>query len=205
MREALADVDARMDDLRVERDRLVASIDEVEGRPPSHEDAGMPMSSHANEREPLLPVTSPRVENALVGIMRDVGFSEAQIATRFPDRPEPAMPDEGGYDPADDVEFRTHVQAYSNRLPDGHGLPRIDLLRTPEDDGGRSPPRRPTEPGETPVAVVTLSPDGRLVVSAPGTPPTRIVALRAKRACAAAQRVAELVEDALQARDRQER
>ncbi len=52
------------------------------------------------------------------------------------------------------------------------------------------------------LAVVTLDSDGRLVVSAPGTPPHRIVALREKRAHAAAHRVAELVEEALQARDR---
>ncbi len=50
--------------------------------------------------------------------------------------------------------------------------------------------------------MVRLRADGALVVSAPGTPSTRIVALRPKRARAAAQRVAELVEDALQARDR---
>ena len=93
MRQALADVDARMEDLRADRGRLAASIAEVEGQPPGQEEA---------------------------------------------------------------------------------------LL-----------------------AVVTLAADGRLVVSAPGAPPTRIVALRGKLAGAAAQRVAELVEEALQARDRE--
>lgn len=52
------------------------------------------------------------------------------------------------------------------------------------------------------VATVRLRADGGLVVSAPGAPPTRIVAVRAKRARAAAQRVAEIVEEALQARER---
>ncbi|KMO44205.1 hypothetical protein VQ03_04575 [Methylobacterium tarhaniae] len=55
------------------------------------------------------------------------------------------------------------------------------------------------------VATVTLSADGRLVVSAPGTPAHRIVALRGKLAGATAQRVAEIVEKSLQTRDRQER
>ncbi|AWN36588.1 MULTISPECIES: hypothetical protein [Methylobacterium] len=49
---------------------------------------------------------------------------------------------------------------------------------------------------------VRLHADGELVVSSPGTPPHRIVAIRAKQACAAGQRVAELVEEALQARER---
>jgi hypothetical protein len=93
MREALADVDARLEGLRAERVRLVASIDEVEGQPPT--------------LEPTL------------------------------------------------------------------------------------------------LAAVRLRADGALVVSAPGTPPTRIVAIRVKRARAAAQRVAELVEEALVERDRQ--
>jgi septal ring factor EnvC (AmiA/AmiB activator) len=35
MQRALADVDARLEELRAERDRLAASIAEVEGRPPS--------------------------------------------------------------------------------------------------------------------------------------------------------------------------
>ena len=48
---------------------------------------------------------------------------------------------------------------------------------------------------------VRLHADGELVVSSPGTPPTRIVAIREKRARAAGQRVAELVEEALQTRD----
>ncbi len=51
-------------------------------------------------------------------------------------------------------------------------------------------------PPET-IATVRLHADGALVVSSPGTPPHRIVAIRAKRA-----RVAELVEEALQARER---
>jgi len=92
MREALADVDARLEGLRADRARLIASIEEVEGQPPVQEDAL--------------------------------------------------------------------------------------------------------------VAMVRLRADGALVVSAPGTPPTRIVALRPKLAGAAAQRVAELVEEALVARDR---
>ena len=62
---------------------------------------------------------------------------------------------------------------------------------------------RPPGREEGLVAVVRLRADGALVVSAPGTPSTRIVALRPKLAGAAAQRVAELVEEALQARDRQ--
>ncbi len=53
------------------------------------------------------------------------------------------------------------------------------------------------------VAVVRLRADGDLVVSAPGSSRTRIVASREKRAAAAGQRVAELVEEALQAMDRQ--
>jgi len=48
---------------------------------------------------------------------------------------------------------------------------------------------------------VRLHSDGAVVVSSPGTPPHRIVAIRAKRARAAGQPVAELVEEALQARD----
>ncbi|MBE7201377.1 MAG: hypothetical protein INR70_26735, partial [Parafilimonas terrae] len=39
--------------------------------------------------EPLLPVTSPRVEAALVRIMRDTGFSADEIRARFPGRIEP--------------------------------------------------------------------------------------------------------------------
>ncbi|MBK3406915.1 hypothetical protein [Methylobacterium ajmalii] len=147
MERALADVDARLDGLRAERDRLVASIAEVEA--PEAGEPTRPAGHTEDDREPLLPVTSPRVENALRGIMRDCGFSEAQIATRFPDRTEDATP----------------------------------------------------EPAV--LAVVTLAADGRLVVSAPGTPTTRIVALRPKLAGAAAQRVAEVVEDALAERDRQ--
>lgn len=52
------------------------------------------------------------------------------------------------------------------------------------------------------VATVHLRADGGLVVSAPGAPPTRIVAVRAKRARAAGQRIAELVEEAIVARER---
>jgi hypothetical protein len=62
---------------------------------------------------------------------------------------------------------------------------------------------RPLDPGEDLVAMVRLRVDGELVVSAPGTPPHRIVAIRPKLAGATAQRVAELVEEALAARDRQ--
>lgn len=58
-----------------------------------------------------------------------------------------------------------------------------------------------TSPPEVTVTV-RLRADGTLVVSSPGTPTTRIVAVRAKRARAAGQRVAELVEEALQARER---
>jgi hypothetical protein len=47
-----------------------------------------------------------------------------------------------------------------------------------------------------------LRADGELVGSAPGTPSARIVAIREKRARAAVQRVAECVEEALQARER---
>ena len=64
---------------------------------------------------------------------------------------------------------------------------------------------RPPTQEDALVAVVRLRADGALVVSAPGTPPHRIVANREKRARAAAQRVAELVEEALQVRDREER
>lgn len=49
---------------------------------------------------------------------------------------------------------------------------------------------------------VRLRAEGELVVSSPGTPRTRIVATRPKRARAAGQRVAELVEEALAARER---
>ncbi|UYW24746.1 hypothetical protein OKC48_15840 [Methylorubrum extorquens] len=58
-----------------------------------------------------------------------------------------------------------------------------------------------------PDVTVTVRPraDGELVVSSPGTPPHRIVAIRAKRARAAGQRVAELVEEALQTRERRGR
>jgi hypothetical protein len=52
------------------------------------------------------------------------------------------------------------------------------------------------------VAMVRLRADGGLVVSSPGAPTTRIVAVRAKRARAAAQRVAELIEEAIVARER---
>jgi len=38
-------------------------------------------------REPLLPVTSPRVRAALESIMRDIGFSEDMIRGRFPTAP----------------------------------------------------------------------------------------------------------------------
>jgi hypothetical protein len=54
------------------------------------------------------------------------------------------------------------------------------------------------------VAVVVLDPDGRLVVSSPGGQPHGIVAAREKRARAVGQRVAELVEEALQARERRD-
>ncbi len=67
---------------------------------------------------------------------------------------------------------------------------------------GMAPPRRPLGHEEDLVAMVRLRADGGLVVSAPGAPPTRIVAVRSKRARAAAQRVAELIEEALQARER---
>lgn len=67
---------------------------------------------------------------------------------------------------------------------------------------GMAPPRRPLGHEEDLVAMVRLRADGELVVSAPGAPPHRIVAVRAKRSRAAAQRVAELIEEALQARER---
>ena len=67
---------------------------------------------------------------------------------------------------------------------------------------GMTPPRRPLGHEEDLVALVRLRADGDLVVSAPGAPPTRIVAVRAKRARAAAQRVAELIEEAIAARER---
>lgn len=59
-------------------------------------------------------------------------------------------------------------------------------------------------PEEDLVVTVRLRADGELVVSSPGTPPHRIVAVRAKRARAAGQRVAELVEEALAARESRE-
>ena len=49
----------------------------------------------ASEGEPVLPVDSPAVEQALIRIMRKTGFTEEQIATRFPDvkrEPEPPEP-----------------------------------------------------------------------------------------------------------------
>lgn len=49
---------------------------------------------------------------------------------------------------------------------------------------------------------VTIAEDGRLFVEAPGSPPTRIVAIPAKQAGAVAQRVAELVAEALAAQAR---
>ncbi|QRE76917.1 hypothetical protein [Methylobacterium aquaticum] len=67
---------------------------------------------------------------------------------------------------------------------------------------GMAPPRRPLGHEEDLVAMVRLRADGELVVSAPGAPPTRIVAVRAKRSRAAAQRVAELIEEAIVARER---
>ncbi|GJE74880.1 MULTISPECIES: hypothetical protein [Methylorubrum] len=66
---------------------------------------------------------------------------------------------------------------------------------------GLTPPRRPAGHEEDLVVTIRLRAGGELVVSSPGTPPHRIVAIRAKRASAAGQRVAELVEEALQARD----
>lgn len=57
-------------------------------------------------------------------------------------------------------------------------------------------------PPEDLVVTVRLRADGELVVFSPGTPPHRIVAIRAKLARAAGQRVAELVEEALAARER---
>ncbi|TXN47341.1 hypothetical protein [Methylobacterium sp. WL7] len=66
-------------------------------------------------------------------------------------------------------------------------------------------PRRPAghihEPAHV-VAQVILTGGGRLFVEAPGAPPTRIVAIPAKKAAAVGQRVAELVAEALAARDR---
>lgn len=50
--------------------------------------------------------------------------------------------------------------------------------------------------------VVTIAEDGRLFVEAPGSSLTRIVAIPGKRAAAVGQRVAELVAEALAARDR---
>lgn len=72
----------------------------------------------------------------------------------------------------------------------------VDLSRDVE-----PPPVRKASTEDV-VATVRLRADGALVVSAPGAPPTRIVAVRAKRARAAAQRVAEVIEEALQARER---
>ena len=74
------------------------------------------------------------------------------------------------------------------------------LPRRPAGHVEDAPVRKPG--AEDIVATVRLRADGALVVSAPGAPPTRIVAVRAKRARAAAQRVAELVEEALAARER---
>ena len=39
----------------------------------------------ARDREPLLPISSPRVEAAIKRIMRDTGFTDEQIRGRFPD------------------------------------------------------------------------------------------------------------------------
>lgn len=78
-----------------------------------------------------------------------------------------------------------------------------DALRILE--GMEPPPRRLAghvhEPAHV-VATVILTGDGRLFVEAPGSPPTRIVAIPAKRAAAVGQRVAELVEEALAAQAR---
>ncbi|MEE8629723.1 MULTISPECIES: hypothetical protein [Methylobacterium] len=60
----------------------------------------------------------------------------------------------------------------------------------------------PSGQEEALLAIVRLHADGELVVSAPGSPPHRIVAIREKLPWAAAQRVAELVNEALQARGR---
>jgi hypothetical protein len=97
------------------------------------------------------------------------------------------------------------------------GLPRWPLeTRMPDDPDetyppetatvlrGMAPPRRSLGHEEDVVALVRLRADGGLVVSAPGAPPTRIVAVRSKRAHAAAQRVAELIEEALRARERRQ-
>ena len=73
----------------------------------------------------------------------------------------------------------------------------VDLSRDVE-----PPPVQKPGAAEDIVATVRLRADGGLVVSAPGAPPTRIVAVRAKRSRAAAQRVAELIEEALHARER---
>ncbi|AWN47628.1 hypothetical protein DK419_16000 [Methylobacterium terrae] len=58
---------------------------------------------------------------------------------------------------------------------------------------GMTPSQRPAGHQEDLVVTVRLRGDGELVVSSPGMPPHRIVAIRAKRAQAAGQRVAELV------------
>lgn len=128
MQRALAAVDARLEGLRAERDRLASSIAEVEGGPPGR---------------------------------REDARAEALY------RPDP-------------VETTpAYREAWTRGLPNW-------------------------PPEETAVlATVTLDADGRLVVSAPGTPTTRIIALREKLAGAAGQRVAELVEEALQAKDRE--
>ncbi len=46
MRAALADVDARLEELRADRERLIASIDEVEGRPAGQEEALVARDRH---------------------------------------------------------------------------------------------------------------------------------------------------------------
>ncbi|GLS73619.1 hypothetical protein GCM10007890_56340 [Methylobacterium tardum] len=53
--------------------------------PPEAANGLGPRPTHRDrDREPLLPVTSPRVQEALEAIMRDAGFSEDMIRTRFP-------------------------------------------------------------------------------------------------------------------------
>ncbi|GJD42247.1 hypothetical protein AFCDBAGC_0082 [Methylobacterium cerastii] len=86
------------------------------------------------------------------------------------------------FDPMAHPAYATAVQAISDRRRDAAGRPRMDGARL--------------------VSQVILAEDGRLFVEAPGSPPTRIVAIPAKRAAAVGQRVAELVAEALAARAR---
>ncbi len=75
----------------VARRRHEEVVDFVRSAPDVPPEPGdeLPEGWESDPKAPLLPVTSPRIEAALVKIMRDTGFSAAQISGRFPDRIEP--------------------------------------------------------------------------------------------------------------------